>query len=106
MTQTSELIWHNGEMIPYQQATTHVLSHALHYGSSVFEGIRAYDTATGPAIFRLTDHMKRLFDSAKIYRMEIPFSLEELNQACKEAVKQNGFSDAFSDVSCGAQNAR
>ncbi|KJY95126.1 branched-chain amino acid transaminase [Pseudoalteromonas ruthenica] len=95
MTQTSELIWHNGEMIPYQQATTHVLSHALHYGSSVFEGIRAYDTANGPAIFRLTDHMKRLFDSAKIYRMEIPFSLEELNQACKEAVKQNGFGDAY-----------
>ena len=95
MTQTSELIWHNGEMIPYQQATTHVLSHALHYGSSVFEGIRAYDTPNGPAIFRLTDHMKRLFDSAKIYRMEIPYSLEELNQACKDAVKLNGFSNAY-----------
>ncbi len=58
MTQSSELIWHNGEMIPYQQATTHVLSHALHYGSSVFEGVRAYDTPNGPAIFRLTDHLK------------------------------------------------
>ncbi|MFY8273873.1 branched-chain amino acid transaminase [Pseudoalteromonas sp. SSDWG2] len=95
MTQTSELIWHNGEMIPYAQATTHVLSHALHYGSSVFEGIRAYDTPNGPAIFRLTDHMKRLYDSAKIYRMEIPFTLEELNQACKDAVKLNGFKDAY-----------
>ncbi|MBS3799153.1 MULTISPECIES: branched-chain amino acid transaminase [unclassified Pseudoalteromonas] len=95
MTQTSELIWHNGEMIPYHQATTHVLSHALHYGSSVFEGIRAYDTPNGPAIFRLTDHMKRLYDSAKIYRMEIPFTLEQLNQACKDAVRQNGFTNAY-----------
>ncbi|WP_105213479.1 branched-chain amino acid transaminase [Pseudoalteromonas sp. T1lg22] len=95
MTQSSELIWHNGEMIPYQQATTHVLSHALHYGSSVFEGVRAYDTPNGPAIFRLTDHLKRLYDSAKIYRMEIPFTLEQLTQACKDAVKQNGFSDAY-----------
>lgn len=65
MTQTSELIWHNGEMVPYFQATTHVLSHALHYGSSVFEGIRAYDTPNGPAVFRLNDHIQRLFDSAK-----------------------------------------
>ncbi|MEM0516159.1 branched-chain amino acid transaminase [Pseudoalteromonas sp. YIC-827] len=95
MTQSSELIWHNGEMIPYQQATTHVLSHALHYGSSVFEGVRAYDTPNGPAIFRLTDHLKRLYDSAKIYRMEIPFTLEQLTQACKDAIKQNGFSDAY-----------
>ncbi|ESP94840.1 MULTISPECIES: branched-chain amino acid transaminase [Pseudoalteromonas] len=95
MTQTSELIWHNGEMIPYQEATTHVLSHALHYGSSVFEGIRAYDTPNGPAIFRLDDHIQRLFDSAKIYRMEIPFSQEEVKAACKQAVKENGFSNAY-----------
>ncbi|MDK2597130.1 branched-chain amino acid transaminase [Pseudoalteromonas obscura] len=95
MTQTSELIWHNGEMIPYQEAKTHVLSHALHYGSSVFEGIRAYDTPNGPAIFRLDDHIQRLFDSAKIYRMEIPFSQEEVKAACKQAVKENGFSNAY-----------
>ncbi|KZN63056.1 branched-chain amino acid aminotransferase [Pseudoalteromonas luteoviolacea CPMOR-1] len=95
MTQTSELIWHNGEMIPYQEATTHVLSHALHYGSSVFEGIRAYETPNGPAIFRLDDHIQRLFDSAKIYRMEIPFSKEEIKTACKQAVKENGFSNAY-----------
>ncbi|AOT06635.1 MULTISPECIES: branched-chain amino acid transaminase [Pseudoalteromonas] len=95
MTQTSELIWHNGEMIPYQEATTHVLSHALHYGSSVFEGIRAYETPNGPAIFRLDDHIQRLFDSAKIYRMEIPFTKEEIKTACKQAVKENGFSNAY-----------
>ena len=95
MTKTSELIWHNGEMIPYEQATTHVLSHALHYGSSVFEGIRAYDTPNGPAIFRLTDHIQRLYDSAKIYRMEIPFTPEQIIQACKDAVRENGFKDAY-----------
>ncbi|MBE0364357.1 branched-chain amino acid aminotransferase [Pseudoalteromonas ulvae UL12] len=95
MSQQSEFIWLNGKMIPYEQATTHVLSHAIHYGSSVFEGIRAYDTPNGPAIFRLTDHMKRMYDSAKIYRMEIPYSLEELIQACKDTVAQNGFKDAY-----------
>ncbi|CAH9055419.1 Branched-chain-amino-acid aminotransferase [Pseudoalteromonas holothuriae] len=95
MTKTSELIWHNGDMIPYEQATTHILSHALHYGSSVFEGVRAYETAKGPAIFRLKDHIKRLFDSAKIYRMEIPFTEAQLMQACKDAVKANGFTNAY-----------
>ncbi len=95
MTKTSEFIWHNGEMVPYYEATTHVLSHALHYGSSVFEGIRAYDTPKGPAIFRLTDHIQRMYDSAKIYRMEIPYAPEQLIQACKDAVKVNGFSNAY-----------
>ncbi|BBN83093.1 branched chain amino acid aminotransferase [Pseudoalteromonas sp. A25] len=95
MTKTSELIWHNGEMIPYEQATTHILSHAIHYGSSVFEGVRAYDTPKGPAIFRLKDHIKRLYDSAKIYRIEIPFTEDELMQACKDAVKANGFTNAY-----------
>ncbi|MEI5639872.1 MULTISPECIES: branched-chain amino acid transaminase [unclassified Pseudoalteromonas] len=95
MTQTSELIWHNGEMVPYQQATTHVLSHALHYGSSVFEGIRAYDTPKGPAVFRLSDHIQRLFDSAKIYRMEIPYTPEEVIAACKETIRVNEFSNAY-----------
>ncbi|AUJ68592.1 MULTISPECIES: branched-chain amino acid transaminase [Pseudoalteromonas] len=95
MTQTSEVIWHNGEMVPYFQATTHVLSHALHYGSSVFEGIRAYDTPNGPAVFRLTDHIQRLFDSAKIYRMEIPFTQEEVIAACKETIRANDFTNAY-----------
>lgn len=95
MTKASDFIWHNGEMIPYEQATTHVLSHAIHYGSSVFEGIRAYDTPKGPAIFRLEDHIQRLFDSAKIYRMELPFTKEDIIQACKDVVKKNGFKDAY-----------
>jgi branched-chain amino acid aminotransferase len=67
-----------------------VLSHALHYGSSVFEGVRAYETPRGPAIFRLRDHTHRLFDSAKVYRINVPFSEEQINQACREVVSQNG----------------
>mgnify|MGYP002651316949 FL=1 len=90
-----EWIWQNGEIKKWADATTHVMSHALHYGSSVFEGIRAYDTPKGPAIFRLTDHNKRLHDSAKIYDFEIPYSVEELNAACKEMVKRNGLKDAY-----------
>ena len=64
-------IWMNGEMIPWEQATVHVMAHALHYGSSVFEGIRGYKTPDGMKIFRLTDHMKRFYNSAKIYRMRV-----------------------------------
>ncbi len=92
---TSELIWFNGEMIPWENATVHVMSHAIHYGSSVFEGIRAYDTPNGTAIFRLNDHTKRFFDSAKIYRMEIPYTFEEINQATKDAVVKNGLKAAY-----------
>jgi branched-chain amino acid aminotransferase len=85
----SKLIWMNGRMIPWEQATVHVLSHALHYGSSVFEGIRVYKTPDGPKVFRLTDHMQRLLDSAKIYRMPIPYSLGELTEVCKQVVVAN-----------------
>ena len=85
----SKLIWMNGRMIPWEQATVHVLSHALHYGSSVFEGIRVYKTPDGPKVFRLTDHMQRLLDSAKIYRMPIPYSLAELRGVCKDVVVAN-----------------
>lgn len=91
----SDLIWFNGKIIPQEQATTHVLSHALHYGSSVFEGVRAYETPNGPAIFRLQDHTKRLFDSAKIYRMQIPYTADEINEACKAAVRENGLKNAY-----------
>ena len=90
-----EWIWQNGEIKRWADATTHVMSHALHYGSSVFEGIRAYDTPKGPAIFRLTEHNRRLHASAKIYDFEIPYSVEELNAACKEMVKRNGLKDAY-----------
>ncbi len=92
---SAELIWFNGEFMPWKNATVHVMSHALHYGSSVFEGIRAYETDKGTCIFRLEEHIKRLFDSAKIYRMNIPYSHEEVVQACKDAVVKNGLSSAY-----------
>ena len=92
---TSEFIWFNGELIPWENATVHVMSHAIHYGSSVFEGVRAYDTPNGTAIFRLDDHTRRFFDSAKIYRMEIPYSFEEINQANKDAVRKNNLKSAY-----------
>ena len=90
-----EWIWHNGRIKPWAEATTHVMSHALHYGSSVFEGIRSYETPNGPAIFRLTDHNRRLFASAKIYEMAMPYSLEQINAACREVIKANGLTRAY-----------
>ncbi len=82
-------IWFNGKLIPWEKATVHVLAHALHYGSSVFEGVRAYDTPKGVAIFRLREHTTRLFDSAKIHRIQIPFQPEQINEACRQAVAAN-----------------
>jgi len=84
-----KLIWHNGRMVPWEQATIHVMAHALHYGSSVFEGIRVYKTPEGPKAFRLTAHIQRLFDSALIYRMPIPYDLATLINVCKEVVLAN-----------------
>lgn len=85
----ASLIWLNGRMVPFEQANVHVLSHAIHYGSSVFEGIRVYKSHDGLKVFRLTDHMQRLYDSAKIYRMPIPFERDELIAVCKEVVLAN-----------------
>lgn len=93
--QYPQWIWHNGAIKPWADATTHVMSHALHYGSSVFEGIRCYETSNGPAIFRLSDHIRRLFASARIYDMPIPYTLEELNAASREVVKRNGLGKAY-----------
>ena len=87
--QYPDWIWHNGAIKRWAEATTHVMSHALHYGSSVFEGIRCYQTPNGPVIFRLTDHNTRLFASAKIYDMAMPYSLEQINAACREVLKAN-----------------
>jgi branched-chain amino acid aminotransferase len=84
-----KLIWMNGQMIPWEQATVHVMAHALHYGSSAFEGIRVYKTPDGPQVFRLTDHMQRFSDSARIYRMPIGYSREELVAVCREVVLAN-----------------
>ena len=74
----TQFIWFNGKLVPWEKATVHVMSHALHYASSVFEGVRAYETKTGVAVFRLRDHTRRLFDSAKIYRINVPFSQEQI----------------------------
>lgn len=85
----SQWIWHNGDFVPWQQATVHVLAHGLHYGSSVFEGIRAYPTPKGLAIFRLHEHIERLEESARIYRMQLPFPVAEIEQACRDIVRCN-----------------
>ncbi|MBP6799148.1 MAG: branched-chain amino acid transaminase, partial [Luteimonas sp.] len=93
--QYPQWIWHNGTIKPWAEATTHVMAHALHYGSSVFEGIRCYDTAGGPAIFRLTDHNRRLYLSAKIHEIDIPYSLDQINAACREVIAANGNSTDY-----------
>ncbi|MGY0650699.1 branched-chain amino acid transaminase [Luteimonas sp. A537] len=93
--QYPEWIWHNGGIKPWAEANTHVMSHGLHYGSSVFEGIRAYKTPGGSAIFRLQDHIRRLFASARIYDMVIPYTLEELDAACHEVVRRNALEQAY-----------
>jgi branched-chain amino acid aminotransferase len=87
---TTKFIWHEGRLVPWEQATVHVLSHALHYGSSVFEGIRVYHTPQGAIGFRLTDHVRRLFHSAKIYRIKIPYAREAIVAACRDVVRENG----------------
>lgn len=91
----SKYIWKNGHLIDWEKATVHVLSHALHYGSSVFEGIRVYATPDGPAGFRLHEHIDRLFDSARIHRMPMPFDRDTLLHACREAVLANGLESAY-----------
>ncbi len=88
-------IWMNGEMVPWDQARIHVLTHTLHYGTGVFEGIRAYETADGPGVFRLTDHIERLCDSARILSMPMPYSVAELVQACKDVVADSGLSECY-----------
>src|SRR5947199_5826448 len=88
--QKTDKIWHNGKLINWDDATVHVMSHVLHYGSSVFEGIRCYDLASGPSIFRAVEHMQRLGDSAKGYRMDIPFTRDELLKGMLETVVHNG----------------
>ena len=88
-------IWKDGEFVQWKDATLHVMSHVVHYGSSVFEGIRCYATPDGPAIFRLEDHISRFFDSCRIYRMEPAFSEAELASACHELVGRNGLSECY-----------
>jgi branched-chain amino acid aminotransferase len=92
---TSKHIWFNGKLIPWADATVHVMAHGLHYGSSVFEGIRCYATPNGPAIFRLRDHTERLFESARIYRMDLGFEPEQISAACRELIRENGLGSAY-----------
>ena len=91
----TEQIWRDGELIGWADAQIHVMSHVVHYGSSVFEGIRVYDTPNGPAIFRVREHMRRLHDSARIYRMPMRWSVEELMQAASDTVSANGLSHCY-----------
>lgn len=91
----ADQIWMDGHLIPWSEATVHVGAHALHYGSSVFEGIRAYETGQGPAIFCLEPHLDRLFHSARIYRMEVPYSKAEIRQAIVDTVKANGHNACY-----------
>jgi branched-chain amino acid aminotransferase len=88
-------IWRNGSLIAWQDATIHVMSHVIHYGSGIFEGVRSYETPDGAAIFRLRDHMRRLLESFKIYRMAIPYSIDELCDACVETVAANALRSAY-----------
>lgn len=89
MLTPTEKIWHNGRFIAWDEAKIHVLSHVVSYGSSVFEGIRCYETPSGPAIFRLREHVRRMLDSAKIYRIDVSYSLEQLSEAIVELVRVN-----------------
>jgi branched-chain amino acid aminotransferase len=90
-----EKIWMDGELLDWADAKIHVLSHALHYGSGVFEGIRAYETARGPAVWHLDEHLKRLYRSAKLYHLDLPYSIEALTDATKETIKANGLSACY-----------
>lgn len=90
-----EKIWMNGKLVPWKEAKIHILTHALHYGSGVFEGIRAYETDSGATIFRLNDHLKRLERSASIYFMKIPYSIEEMTRATKRLIKANRLKSCY-----------
>jgi branched-chain amino acid aminotransferase len=93
--EATEKIWMNGELVDWDDARVHVGAHGLHYGTGVFEGIRCYDTPKGPAVFRLTDHMKRLHDSARLIYMDLPFSVAELTAGCNELLVRNGLSESY-----------
>jgi branched-chain amino acid aminotransferase len=91
----AELIWHNGEFVPWEDAKVHVLSHGLHYGTGVFEGIRCYETERGPAIFRHRDHLDRLAKSAELFYLPLPFSIEEIAEATRQLIRRNGLRSCY-----------
>ena len=94
-TKKADYIWFNGEMTPWGEAKVHVMSHALHYGTSVFEGIRCYESHIGPVVFRHREHMQRLRDSAKIYRFPVSQSVDELMEACRSVIRKNNLTSAY-----------
>ncbi|WP_040662337.1 branched-chain amino acid transaminase [Nitrococcus mobilis] len=100
MADRDGVIWMDGEFVPWREAKVHVLTHTLHYGLGVFEGVRAYNTISGPAIFRLREHTRRLFGSAKILGMHMPFSQDEINQACIDCVRENALKSAYIRPMC------
>jgi branched-chain amino acid aminotransferase len=89
------IVWMNGRLVPWKDATIHLASHVIHYGSSIFEGLRAYETPKGTAVFRLHDHTRRLYNSCKIYRMEVPYTQDEFNRAVVECVRANGLKSCY-----------
>src|SRR5206468_5324120 len=93
--QELEKIWMNGELIDWADAKIHVGSHGLHYGSGVFEGIRAYETPKGSAVFRLTDHLKRFENSARLLHMELPYSVDHLRSACYDVIDAHGLAECY-----------
>jgi len=93
--QAPSLIWHNGSIKPFAEATVHVGAHALHYGSSVFEGIRVYATPDGPQYFRLRDHTTRLFQSARVYDLDHGYDAQTIDRACREVIAANGLQSAY-----------
>lgn len=95
MTSKADYIWFNGKMVPWAEAKVHVMSHALHYGTSVFEGVRCYDSHKGPVVFRHREHMRRLHDSAKIYRMPVQYSVDDLMEACRATLRKNDLKSAY-----------
>jgi branched-chain amino acid aminotransferase len=95
MSDRDGVIWYDGELVQWRDATTHVLTHTLHYGMGVFEGVRAYETPQGTAVFQLQAHTDRLFDSAHIMNMKIPFTKEEINEATRAAVRENNLASAY-----------
>jgi branched-chain amino acid aminotransferase len=88
-------IWYDGKLVPWREANTHVLTHSLHYGLSIFEGVRAYNTVDGPAVFRLREHTERLFNSARVYMMNIPFTQEQINDAHREVIRANKLDSGY-----------
>lgn len=95
MTKKADFIWFNDEMVPWAEAKVHVMCHAMHYGTSVFEGIRCYESHKGPVVFRHREHMQRLHDSAKIYRMPMEYSVDELMEACRATLRKNNLTSGY-----------